>query len=57
MIRIKDPHPDPYRDIGKTCLDGGMHCPSASSLKCSGEMNGRKLVAKASEELSPCIAL
>jgi len=32
-----DPHhgsavPDPYRDTGKTCLGGGMHCPSASSL-------------------------
>jgi len=23
---------DPYRDTGKTCLDGGMHCPSASSF-------------------------
>ena len=23
---------DPYRDTGKTCLGGGMHCPSASSL-------------------------
>ena len=22
---------DLYRDIGKTCLGGGMHCPSASS--------------------------
>jgi len=22
---------DPYRDTGKTCLGGGMHCPSASS--------------------------
>jgi len=22
---------DPYRDAGKTCLGGGMHCPSASS--------------------------
>jgi len=19
--------PDPYRDTGKTCLGGGMHCP------------------------------
>ena len=26
-----DPYPD--RDTGKTCLGGGMHCPSASSLK------------------------
>ena len=26
------PDPDPYRDTGKTCLGGGMHCPSASSL-------------------------
>jgi len=25
------PYPDPYRDTGKTCLGGGMHCPSASS--------------------------
>jgi len=23
---------DPDRDTGKTCLDGGMHCRSASSL-------------------------
>ena len=23
--------PDPYRDTDKTCLGGGMHCPSASS--------------------------
>jgi len=23
--------PDPYRDTGKTCLGGGMHCLSASS--------------------------
>jgi len=22
---------DPDRDTGKTCLGGGMHCPSASS--------------------------
>jgi len=22
----------PYRDTGKMCLGGGMHCPSASSL-------------------------
>jgi len=26
-----DTDPDPYRDIGKTCLGGGMHCSSASS--------------------------
>jgi len=25
-----DTNPDPYRDTGKTCLDGGMHCFSAS---------------------------
>jgi len=27
-IQIRDPDtdPDPYRDTGKTCLDGGMHC-------------------------------
>jgi len=27
-----DPNPDPeqYRDTSKTCLGGGMHCPSAS---------------------------
>ena len=33
-IRIGDPNtdPDPYRDTGKTCLGGGMHCPSASSF-------------------------
>jgi len=23
---------DPYRDTGKTCFGGGMHCHSASSL-------------------------
>jgi len=27
-----DPDPDPYRDTGKTCLGGGMHCPSSSSF-------------------------
>jgi len=25
-----DPYADPYRDIGKTCLGRGMHCPSVS---------------------------
>jgi len=30
--RDTDPEPDPYRDTGKTCLGGGMHCSSASSL-------------------------
>ena len=25
-----DQGPDPYRDTGKTCLGGGMHCPGAS---------------------------
>jgi len=25
---------DPYRDTGKTCLRGGMHYPTASSLLC-----------------------
>ena len=43
-IRIRDPDPDtdtdsdpadsdpdPYCDTGKTCLGGGMHCPSVSS--------------------------
>jgi len=29
---VPDPDPDPYRDTGKTCLVGGMHCPNASSL-------------------------
>jgi len=29
-VWIRDP--DPYRDSGKTCLGGGMHGPSASSL-------------------------
>jgi len=37
-IRITDPHidsdPDAYYDIvRKTCLGGGMHCPSTSSFK------------------------
>ena len=27
----RNPDQDPYRDTGKTCLGGGMHCPSASS--------------------------
>ena len=27
-----DTAPDPDRDTGKTCLGGGMHCPSVSSL-------------------------
>ena len=27
-----DPDPDPYRDTVKTCLGGGVHCSSASSL-------------------------
>jgi len=33
-IRIKDTDmdPDPYLNTGKTCLGGGMHCSSASSL-------------------------
>ena len=26
----RDTHPDPDRDTGKTCLGGGMHCPTAS---------------------------
>jgi len=29
-----DPDPYPYRDTGKTCLGGGMHYPSASSIRC-----------------------
>ena len=31
---MTDPNsdPNPYRDTGKTCLGGGMHCPSASSF-------------------------
>ena len=28
-----DPDTDPYRDTGKTCVGGGMHCPSASIVK------------------------
>jgi len=27
-----DPDPDPHRD-SKTCLDGGMQCPSACSFE------------------------
>jgi len=30
--RDTDPNRDPYRETGKTCLGGGMHCPSASSF-------------------------
>jgi len=37
-IRITDPDtdldPDPYGNTDKTCLGGGMHCPSASSSCC-----------------------
>jgi len=35
-IRISDTdtYPDPDRDTGKTCLGGGIHCPSASSCSC-----------------------
>ena len=29
-----DTDPDPYRDAGKKCLGGGMHCLSASSSIC-----------------------
>jgi len=31
-----DPNPDPYpyRDTGKTCFGGGMHCSIASSVAC-----------------------
>ena len=31
MVAIQITDPDPYRDADKTCLGGGMHCPSASS--------------------------
>jgi len=31
VIRITDPEKDPYRDTGKSCLGGGMHCLTASS--------------------------
>jgi len=31
-IRDPDTDTDPYRDTGKTCLFGGMHCFSASVL-------------------------
>jgi len=36
-IRITDPdtNPDPFRDTGKTCLGGGVHCLSASSCNCN----------------------
>jgi len=27
-----DLDPDPDRDTSNTCLGGGMHCPSASSI-------------------------
>jgi len=30
LVAIWVMDPDPYRDTGKTCLGGGMHCPSAS---------------------------
>jgi len=32
---IMDPDTDPYRDTGKTSLDGGIHCLSASSCEYS----------------------
>jgi len=31
-ITAPDTDLDPYRDTGETCLGGGMHCFSASSL-------------------------
>ena len=54
-IWVTDPDPDPYRDTGKTCLGGGMHCPRASSLtyyrrkvsnlrKCHGALDSREHV-------------
>jgi len=30
LLAIQITDPDLYRDTGKTCLSGGMHCPSAS---------------------------
>ena len=42
-IRDPDPNTDPdsdlYRDTGKTCLSGGMHCPSASSFIVNEQYN------------------
>jgi len=36
-----DPDPDPYRDTGKTCFGGGMHCPLASSLLYAAKNRSR----------------
>jgi len=33
-----DTDPDPYRDAGKMCLGGGMHCPGASRSSCNREL-------------------
>jgi len=32
QIHHTDLDPDTYHDTDKTCLGGGMHCPSASSF-------------------------
>jgi len=31
FVTDPDTDPDPYRDTAKTCLGGGMQCPSAYS--------------------------
>ena len=36
-----DTDPDPYCDSGKTCLGGGMQCPSASCLIHGNVVTGR----------------
>jgi len=61
-IRIMDPDtdPDPYRDIGKTSLGGGMHCPSASSLYVNAVLFANKklsLVQKYAAEVHTCYLL
>jgi len=29
---VADPDPGPYRDTGKTCLGGGMHCSGVVTM-------------------------
>ena len=50
-IRVTDPDTDPDRDGGKTCLGGGMHCPSASPVvgpaAALGILDGREFLDEA----------
>jgi len=46
---------DPYRDTGKMCLGGGMHCPSASSYKLNSTSNAKTAqLTCADNNVGPC---